>query len=200
MRSRGVKGRASASAEVNTACATGASRASAIGAARSPSSIATTCGIVPVPEQDLPVKLPDDVQLRQAGQSARPAPDLEARHLPELRRRGRARDRHDGYVRRLVLVLRALLLRRTRARRPTRRPSNYWLPVDQYIGGIEHAILHLLYARFFTRAHAQDRARQIDEPFAGLFTQGMVMHETYRSATATGCRPKRSKARRGTRR
>ncbi|HXX03362.1 MAG TPA: class I tRNA ligase family protein, partial [Xanthobacteraceae bacterium] len=55
-----------------------------------------------------------------------------------------------------------------------------WMPVDQYIGGIEHAILHLLYSRFFTRAMKKTRHVGLDEPFAGLFTQGMVVHETYR--------------------
>jgi leucyl-tRNA synthetase len=67
--------------------------------------------------------------------------------------------------------------------------ASKWMPVDQYIGGIEHAILHLLYSRFFTRAMRATGHADIEEPFAGLFTQGMVVHETYRAADGAWLTP-----------
>ena len=82
-----------------------------------------TCGIVPVPEKDLPVKLPDDVSFDKPGNPLDHHPTWKHVDLPAMRRAGAARDRHDGHVRRLVLVFRALLLAASRASRPTRMPS-----------------------------------------------------------------------------
>ena len=92
----------------------------------------------------------------------------------------RETDTFDTFVE-FVLVFRALLLGRARRSPFDREAVDYWMPVDQYIGGVEHAVLHLLYSRFFTRALKRCGYLDLDEPFAGLFTQGMVCHETYQN-------------------
>ena len=120
--------------------------------------------------------------LRQAGQSARPPSDLEERRRVRsaaARRGARPTPWTPSSIR--PGTSRASPIRGSRPRRPIAEGVNEWLPVDQYIGGIEHAILHLLYSRFFTRAMHKTGHVGMDEPFAGLFTQGMVVHETYRS-------------------
>jgi leucyl-tRNA synthetase len=133
------------------------------------------CGIVPVPEDQLPVELPDDVDFTPGGES--PLAKCEAfmrAACPACGRPARREsDTMDTFVDSSWYFLRYL-----NAQDPARAIDtdvcDRWLPVDQYIGGIEHAILHLLYARFFTKALADMGLIHFDEPFAHLFTQGMI--------------------------
>ena len=147
------------------------------------------CGVVPVPEKDLPVTLPEDVTFDRPGNPLDHHPTWKHVACPQCGGAGAARDRHHGHLRRFVVVFRALhrSVDRERADRPA--VVDAWLPVDQYIGGIEHAILHLLYSRFFTRAMKATGHVGLDEPFAGLFTQGMVVHETYRTTSGEWAAP-----------
>ncbi len=118
--------------------------------------------------------------LRPSRQSARSSSDLEERRLSAMRRAARREtDTMDTFVDSSWYFERFTDPWIKTA--PTDRPMvDAWMPVDQYIGGIEHAILHLLYSRFFTRAMKETGHVGLDEPFAGLFTQGMVVHETFR--------------------
>ena len=140
-----------------------------------------TCGIVPVPERDLPVILPQDVAITMTGGS--PLARVEAfvqAMCPTCRRPARREtDTMDTFVDSSWYFLR--FASPQEASRPLDPAKvQYWLPVDQYIGGIEHAVLHLLYARFFTKVCRDLGLTSISEPFTNLLTQGMVCKESYR--------------------
>ncbi len=140
------------------------------------------CGIVPVPAEDLPVKLPEDVSFDVPGNPLDHHPTWKHVDCPRCGRPGRREtDTFDTFFESSWYFLRFCSARSPAAFE--RGEVDYWMPVDQYIGGVEHAVLHLLYSRFFTRALKQCGYLDLDEPFAGLFTQGMVCHQTYQSAT-----------------
>ena len=140
------------------------------------------CGLVPVPEKDLPVILPDDVTFDRPGNPLDRHPTWKNVACPQCGGTARREtDTMDTFVDSSWYFARFTDPWIKNA--PTDRPmADAWLPVDQYIGGIEHAILHLLYSRFFTRAMKETGHVGLDEPFAGLFTQGMVCHQTYQNA------------------
>jgi leucyl-tRNA synthetase len=140
------------------------------------------CGVVPAPEKDLPVRLPDDVTFDAPGNPLDRHPTWKHVDCPQCGRPARREtDTMDTFVDSSWYFVR--FTDPWNAAQPTTPAiANRWLPVDQYIGGIEHAILHLLYSRFFTRAMRKCGHLDLDEPFAGLFTQGMVVHETYSDA------------------
>ena len=137
------------------------------------------CGIVPVPAKDLPVKLPEDVTFDVPGNPLDRHPTWRDVTCPQCGGPARREtDTMDTFVDSSWYFARFCS---PRAPVPTDTNAvGYWLPVDQYIGGVEHAILHLLYGRFFTRAMQNTGHVNLDEPFKGLFTQGMVTHETYK--------------------
>ncbi|MEA3035210.1 MAG: leucyl-tRNA synthetase [Sphingomonadales bacterium] len=138
------------------------------------------CGPVPVPREELPVVLPDDVGFDQPGNPLDRHPTWTKVDCPSCGGSARREtDTLDTFVDSSWYFIRF-------ASQPKDRPfdraeAERWLPVGQYIGGVEHAILHLLYARFWTRALRRIGRLDIEEPFMGLFTQGMVTHETYRA-------------------
>ena len=139
------------------------------------------CGPVPVPLADLPVKLPNDVTFDQPGNPLDRHPTWRNVPCPQCGGAGRREtDTMDTFVDSSWYFAR--FTDPWNEENPTTPGvANRFLPVDQYIGGVEHAILHLLYSRFFTRAMRKVGLLDLDEPFAGLFTQGMVVHETYKS-------------------
>ena len=147
------------------------------------------CGVVPVPEKDLPVELPEDVEFDRPGNPLDRHPTWKHVACPTCG--GAARRETDTFD--TFIDSSWYFDRFTSPRLETapfdREENEYWMPVDQYIGGVEHAILHLLYSRFWTRAMREVQMTSRDEPFDGLFTQGMVCHETYRAADGSWLLP-----------
>jgi leucyl-tRNA synthetase len=138
-----------------------------------------TCGIVALPQSALPVKLPEGMDFSRPGNALARHPTWKHTACPGC---GGAAERETDTLDTFVDSS-WYFARYADPNAPTpidKNAADYWLPVDQYIGGIEHAVLHLLYARFVTKALRDEGMLAIDEPFAGLFTQGMVTHETYR--------------------
>jgi leucyl-tRNA synthetase len=148
-----------------------------------------SCGVIAVPTSDLPVRLPDDVTFDRPGNPLDRHPSWKNVACPQCGKQARREtDTMDTFVDSSWYFARFTDPWNKSA--PTsRKIADEWLPVDQYIGGIEHAILHLLYSRFFTRAMKATGHLGIAEPFAGLFTQGMVVHETYRAASGEWVEP-----------
>ena len=147
-----------------------------------------TCGPVPVPREQLPVVLPEDVDFENPGNPLDRHPTWKHVDCPSCGgAAARETDTLDTFVDSSWYFIRF-------ASQPPDKPfdraeAEAWLPVGQYIGGVEHAILHLLYARFWTRALQHLGEIDIAEPFAGLFTQGMVTHETYRAGDGSWLSP-----------
>src|SRR4029077_15865454 len=131
------------------------------------------CGIVPVPKADLPVRLPDDVTFDRPGNPLEHHPTWKHVSCPRCGAAARREtDTFDTFVDSSWYFVRYCS---PRSDKPVEAAeAGYWLPVDQDVGGVEHAILHLLYSRFFTRAMTRIGLLDVAEPFTGLFTQGMV--------------------------
>lgn len=140
----------------------------------------SACGVVPVPEKDLPVVLPEDVTFDKPGNPLDHHPTWKNVTCPVCGKPARREtDTFDTFVDSSWYFARYCSA--SNADKPLEASDvDYWLPADQYVGGVEHAILHLLYSRFFTRAMKKTGHLKIDEPFSGLFTQGMVIHESYK--------------------
>jgi leucyl-tRNA synthetase len=148
-----------------------------------------TCDVVPVPDADLPVVLPEDVSFDKPGNALDHHPTWKHVTCPKCGGKAqRETDTMDTFVDSSWYFARFTDPWNEDAP-TTPAVANRMLPVDQYIGGVEHAILHLLYSRFFTRAMKATGHIALDEPFAGMFTQGMVVHETYQKADGSWVQP-----------
>jgi leucyl-tRNA synthetase len=138
-----------------------------------------SCGAVPVPEKDLPVKLPDDPEIGGNGNPLDNHPTWKNVECPKCKKQAtRETDTLDTFFDSSWYFLRYCSPKSDQV--IDQDAVRYWLPVDKYIGGIEHAVLHLLYARFFVKALTKCGYISIDEPFLDLLTQGMVTHMSYK--------------------
>ena len=155
------------------------------------------CGILPVPESHLPVRLPDDVSFDKPGNPLEHHPTWKHTTCPACGKAAlRETDTFDTFFESSWYFARFTSPGET-GRGFDPKAADYWLPVDQYIGGIEHAVLHLLYSRFFTRALKRCGYLAVEEPFAGLMTQGMVTHQTYKDADGNWLYPEEVEERDG---
>jgi leucyl-tRNA synthetase len=144
--------------------------------------------VVPVKKSDLPVKLPHDISFEKEGNPLDHHPTWKHTSCPKCAADAvRETDTFDTFIDSSWYYAR---FTSPKSDVPfDREAADYWLPVDQYVGGVEHAILHLLYSRFFTKAMKKADLISVSEPFEGLFTQGMVCHETYQDGAGNWLNP-----------
>jgi len=144
-----------------------------------------SCGSVPVPEKDLPVKLPEDVDFDGVGSPIKKMPSFYETTCPSCGAKAeRETDTFDTFMESSWYFARYTCANNSEAMLD--EAANYWLPVDQYVGGIEHAILHLLYARFFNKLMRDVGLVKNDEPFSKLLTQGMVLKDGVKMSKSKG--------------
>lgn len=143
------------------------------------------CGEVPVPDNDLPVRLPEDVKFDGVGSPIKKMPSFYNTQCPKCGGKAeRETDTFDTFMESSWYYARFTCADNDKAMLDQR--ADYWLPVDQYIGGIEHAILHLLYSRFYNKLMRDAGLVTIDEPFANLLTQGMVLKDGAKMSKSKG--------------
>lgn len=144
-----------------------------------------SCGSVPVPEEDLPVLLPEDIEFDDSGSPLSKMPEFYEVDCPKCQCKAhRETDTFDTFMESSWYYARYACP--DEDSRMLNEKADYWLPVDQYIGGIEHAILHLLYARFYHKLMRNEGLVNSDEPFTRLLTQGMVLNEGSKMSKSKG--------------
>ena len=147
--------------------------------------ICEECGIVPVPEEDLPVLLPEAVELTGNGSPLAQCSDFIHTTCPKCGQDAtRESDTFDTFVESSWYYARFACKGQDNAMLDDR--AKYWTPVDQYVGGIEHAVMHLLYARFFHKLMRDEGLVNSDEPFMALLSQGMVLKNGQKMSKSVG--------------